>query len=171
MAAMNKKETRRVARKYFGDKSVSDIPESELEDVEVRTKKTLSAMLSLRLEEAYVVKLKNLAALQGVGISTMARHLLEQCLDHPGNQFFLQAMQDAKVKEAVEEIANGSFGKAPVFYIVSQNDLEHVGKLMNEAATRMVLSSLKDKLVTVSPTENKELYEKLGELEGSGSAK
>ena len=89
---MNNTNNREEAAEYWATNEITAENSSEVsEDVLVR--KPLSAMLSLRLSDEDLTKLKLAAAAQGVGVTTMARMLLHQCLANPGMQPIPQALQ------------------------------------------------------------------------------
>ena len=89
MSQTNEK-SREEAAEYWSTHDITEENSSEVsEDIHVR--KPLSAMLSLRLSDDDLSKLKLAATAQGVGVTTMARMLLHQCLANPGQQLMWQA--------------------------------------------------------------------------------
>ena len=80
MTDTNKKSRRRQEAEYW---DTHGIDEDTAEEVEVEVRKPLSEILSVRLDSDDMGKLKLLSNAQRVGITTMARMLLHQCLENP----------------------------------------------------------------------------------------
>ena len=81
--AQTKEMSRSEAAEYWATHDITEENSSEMsEDIHVR--KPLTAMLSLRLSDEDLSKPKLAAAAQGVGVTTMARMMLHQCLVTPG---------------------------------------------------------------------------------------
>ena len=68
------------AREYWDSHGIDEESPGD-EEVEVQTSKNLSTILSLRMDREHIDKLKLAAKEQGVGVTTMARMLLNQALD------------------------------------------------------------------------------------------
>ena len=90
MTATDRTRGREEAAEYWATHDITEENSSEVsEGIQVR--KPLSAVLSLRLSDEDLSKLKLAAAAQGVGVTTMARMLLHQCLANPGQQLLWQS--------------------------------------------------------------------------------
>lgn len=90
------KMSREEAAEYWAANEITAENSSEVpEDILVR--KPLSAMLSLRLSDEDLTKLKLVAAAQGVGVTTMARMMLHQCLANPELQLMWQVLQNREL--------------------------------------------------------------------------
>lgn len=101
--------SRREAAQHF---DAHGIDEFEGEEVEVQAKRPLSTVLSLRLDDEHLGKLRLLAKAQGIGVTTMARRLLQQGLDRPGSEFLFEALEDPQVRRALNEALEAAFGIA-----------------------------------------------------------
>ena len=83
MTTTNKTSRREEASEYWATHDITEENSSEVsEGIQVR--KPLSGVLSLRLSDDDLSKLKLAAAAQGVGVTTMARMLLHQRLANTG---------------------------------------------------------------------------------------
>ena len=76
---MKKKMTRKEAREWFDNHSITEA--NDLEEVEVKVKEPLTLILSLRIDEEHRRKLSEAALAQNVGITQLARQLLYHALD------------------------------------------------------------------------------------------
>jgi hypothetical protein len=84
MTHTDKSQRRKEAADYWDSHGIDEDVIDVQGHVEVR--KPLSAMLSLRLDEDDLTKLKLVAKARGVGVTTMARELLHQRLENPENR-------------------------------------------------------------------------------------
>ena len=73
---------REAAAKFWDSHDVTAENSEEITEV-IHIRKPLSAMISLRLSDDDLSKLKLVARAQGVGVTTMARMLLHRCLENP----------------------------------------------------------------------------------------
>ena len=80
------------AREYWATHGIGEESPGD-EEVEVRTSKSLSTILSLRMDSEHINRLKALAKEEGVGVTTMARMLLNRALDQPEKQSRWEAME------------------------------------------------------------------------------
>jgi predicted DNA binding CopG/RHH family protein len=103
MIQKDKIRRREEAAKFWDSHDVTAENSEEITE-EIQVRKPLSAMISLRLSDDDLSKLKLVARAQGVGVTTMARMLLHQCLENPGSQLMLQALQTKEVQEGLTEI-------------------------------------------------------------------
>ena len=166
MSAMNNTNSREEAAEYWGANEVTAENSSEVsEDVLVR--KPLSAMLSLRLSDEDLSKLKLAAAAQGVGVTTMARMLLHQCLDNPQLQLMWHGLQKREVGKGfslVKEDATAPYGDGDTeFLVLSKADLERVNRVLPQAVAGLLLSGLMEQSISVTASQG-EVFDKLREL-------
>ena len=137
------------------------------ESLEVR--KPLSAMLSLRLEADDLSKLKLIAKTQGIGVTTMARMLLHQCLEDPKNQLVLQALRSEPVRAQMVEIMEEA--KIPPgdgdleFLVLSVNHLNQIDQLVTRVALRLFVEGLKEQAVFITSNNHVGLFDKIKELQ------
>ena len=87
------KMNRENERKYWDSHGVDEY-EHVGEKVEVEVKRPLRVILSIRVDEAHMSKLKIVATASGVGVTTLARKLRVQALEEPGSQLGLEAAED-----------------------------------------------------------------------------
>ena len=85
--------SRKEAREYWDSHGIDEESPGD-EEVEVRTSKNLSTILSIRMDRDHIDRLKALATEQGIGVTTMARMLLNRAVDQPGEQSLLEALGD-----------------------------------------------------------------------------
>ncbi len=164
MTEKSKPLDRREAAEYWDTHSVDEV---ESEEVEIEVKKPLSAVLTVRLDPDHLKKLKLLARAQGIGVTTMARHILEQALERPGSQLVLQALQDAGVKRAVSSVLAQSQippdTEEPVYYILSRESLEHIGRMVYDTAHQLLMEGIREKAAAVTEKQG-ELYDRVREM-------
>ena len=105
MTQKNRAQRRREAAQYWDSHDVTEGAANDDdvgEPIEVR--KPLSAMLTLRLHDDDLAKLKLVAKTQGVGLTTMARILLHRSLEDPKNQAAsLQPLSEVRLREIVRD--------------------------------------------------------------------
>ena len=166
MAPINKTSRREEAGEYWATHDVTAENSSEVsEDIHVR--KPLSAMLSLRLSDEDLSKLKLIATAQGVGVTTMARMLLHQCLENPGSQLVLQALRSDLVKAGLAEILDDA--KVPPgegvteFLVLSKAHLEQIHQMVVQTTLRLLDEGLREQSVSITPSKG-ELFDRLREL-------
>jgi hypothetical protein len=167
MSNSRKYRDREKDRRIFEQTSIEDIPG---EEVEVEVAPTLSAMLSLRLDQEHFDKLKLLARAQDTGVTTLARKILQHALDNPGQQLFMKAMESDGIKEQIalmmDQASVPPSVAKPDFLVIPMAELERITSMMQESAQQMWLSALQSKGVKVTPDQH-DLHEKLKELEVS----
>jgi hypothetical protein len=129
--------------------------------VDIEVKQPLKTILSLRLEDQHLAKLKALARTQRTGITTLARNLLSDALDHAGGQL----MPRHALPRVAEEPGPYAAGE-PAYYILSRRELEHAATLSNEAVLRVLLEAIQTKAVAVTK-QSPELFKKAQELEAA----
>ena len=166
MSAMNKTNSREEAAEYWAANEVTAENSSEVsEDILVR--KPLSAMISLRLSDEDLTRLKSAAAAQGVGVTTMARILLHQCLDNPRLQLMWHGLQKREVEEGlslVMEDARAPYGDGDTeFLVLSKADLERVNRVLSQAVAGLLFSGLMEQSISVTASQG-EVFDKLREL-------
>ena len=166
MAENDRRRRREEAAEFWASNEVTEENSVEVTE-EVVVRKPLSATLSLRISDEDLANLKLVAAAQGVGITTMARILLQKVLQNPGHQLMLQALQTEEVEEELTEIIKET--KIPQgngeteFLVLSRGHLKRIGMTLTEAAFRLLFESLAGQSIPVTPREG-ELYEQLREL-------
>lgn len=77
MTESGKKRSRKEEAEYWETHTIDEV---EGEEVEIVVRKPLSSVFSIRLNPEDVKQLREMASAQGVGVTTMARMLLRQCL-------------------------------------------------------------------------------------------
>ena len=168
MKETEKLQQRRKAAEYWSNHGIGEQIE-DAEEVSVEVRKPLTAMLSVRLDGDDLSKLKLLARANQIGVTTMTRMLLHQCLEEPSNQLMLQALRTEGVRKGISEILEET--KIPPgdgdaeFFVLSTHDLDEIGRLVNETALRLFVEALREQSRTVTH-QLPELYKQLRELEG-----
>ena len=172
MAQTNEK-SREEAAEYWATHDVTEENSSEVsEDIHVR--RPLSAMLSLRLSDDDLSKLKLAAAAQGVGVTTMARMMLHQCLADPGQQLMWQSLQTREVEEELSQVlgsARSPQGDGDTeFLVLSKADLERINSILTQAVAGLLFNGLIRQSVSVTASQG-EVFDRLQELNPPGAAK
>ena len=166
MAQHDRRMSREEAAKFWAENEITD-ENSEQVTEEIHVRKPLSAMISLRLSDDDLSKLKLVAQAQGVGVTTMARMLIHQCLENPGSQLMLQALQTREVQEGITEILEDAKippgEAAPEFLVLSKAHLEQINNTVIQSTIRLLFEGLKGQSVSVTPSEG-ELFDRLREL-------
>ena len=166
MAQHDRRMSREEAAKFWAENEIND-ENSEQVTEEIHVRKPLSAMISLRLSDDDLSKLKLVAQAQGVGVTTMARMLIHQCLENPGSQLMLQALQTREVQEGISEILEDAKvppgEAAPEFLVLSKAHLEQINNTVIQSTIRLLFEGLRGQSVSVTPNEG-ELFDKLREL-------
>ena len=166
MAENDRRRRREEAAEFWASNEVTEANSVEVTE-EVVVRKPLSATLSLRISDEDLANLKLVAAAQGVGITTMARILLQKVLRNPGQQLMLQALRTKEVEEGVTDIIEEA--KIPKsdgeteFLVLSRTHLERISMTLTEVALGSLLESLAGQSISVTPREG-QLYEHLRKL-------
>ena len=171
MAQTNEK-SRSEAAEYWATHDITEENSSEVsEDIHVR--KPLSAMLSLRLSDDDLSKLKLAAAAQGVGVTIMARMMLHQCLANPGQQLVWQALQTREVGEELAQVLTDA--RTPhasgdtEFLVLSKEHLERINRTLTPAVAGLLFNGLMEQSISVTASQG-EVFDRLRELNPSGAA-
>ena len=90
--------TREEAREYFDKHSLADQMPDERLGAEVKA--PLSTVLSLRISDEHAAKLKAMARGRKIGMTTLARQLLEQALESPDEP----VLSSAQVEHIAEQV-------------------------------------------------------------------
>ena len=94
--------------------------------------------------------------------------LLHQCLENPKNQLVLQALRSDGVRSEIAEILEDAKippgDGEPDFLVLSKAQLDNIGTLVHQVASRMLVEALTEQSVTVGQ-DRRDLYEKIRELE------
>ena len=166
MAQHDRRMSREEAAKFWAENEITDENSEEITE-EIHVRKPLSSMISLRLSDDDLSKLKLVAQAQRVGVTTMARMLIHQCLENPGSQLMLQALQTREVQEGITEILEDAKippGEAdPEFLVLSKAHLEQINNTVVQSTIRLLFEGLKGQSVSVTPSEG-ELFDMLREL-------
>ena len=101
------------------------------EEVAVEVKKPLSVILSLRLDSEQIHRLKEVAARHHMGITTMARMLLNQALEEPLPQ---SGAPDSRQSVSTSGVAEDRIEVSGVDYITLS--IEKVRELAQEMAVQ-----------------------------------
>ena len=168
-----KNETsREEAAEYWAVNEVTAENSSEVSE-DILARKPLSAMLSLRLSDEDLSKLKLVAAAQGVGVTTMARMLLHQCLVNPGLQLMWQAVQKREVEEGLVQVLEDA--KIPQgegdteFLVLSKAHLERINRILTQAVVGLLFNGLLEQSISVTASQG-EVFDRLRELSPSSIA-
>ena len=126
-------------------------------------------MLSFRLDEADLVKLKLIAKTQGVGVTTMARLLLHQFLENPKNQLVPQALRSEPARGKIAETPDGpeisSEGSdSEEFLVLSMQCLRQIDQLVTQNANRLFTESIRQQAISITPSQP-ELFDKIKGLQ------
>ena len=166
MAQHDRRMSREEAAKFWAENEITDENSEEITE-EIQVRKPLSSMISLRLSDDDLSKLKLVAQAQGVGVTTMARMLLHRCLENPGSQLMLQALQTKEVQEGLTEILEDAKvppgEAAPEFLVLSKAHLEQINNTAIQSTIRLLFEDLRGQSVSVTPSEG-ELFDMLREL-------
>ena len=104
MTQESRAQRRRDAAEYWDSHDINEGVASDDVQGPIEVHKPLSAMLSLRLDDDDLAKLKLVAKARGVGLTTMARKLLHQCLEDPNNQAASpEPLSEARVREIMRD--------------------------------------------------------------------
>ena len=142
------------AREYW-DKHGIDEESPGDEEVEVRTSKNLSTILSLRMDREHINRLKRRAKEEGVGVTTMARVLLNRALDRPEKQSRWEAV-GAWTAQAPTRDNTG-------FWVLPASRMEHFGSMVGEATHHLCTEALRKQAFVVGQEDAEALF-KLHEL-------
>ena len=166
MAQHDRRMSREEAARFWAENEITD-ENSEQVTEEIQVRKPLSSMISLRLSDDDLSKLKLVARAQGIGVTTMARMLLHQTLENPGSQLMLQALQSKEVQEGLTEILEDAKippgEAAPEFLVLSKAHLEQINNTVIQSTIRLLFEGLRGQSVSVTPSEG-ELFDRLREL-------
>ena len=158
MAQHDRRMSREEAAKFWAENEITE---------EIQVRKPLSSMISLRLSDDDLSKLKLVARAQGVGVTTMARMLLHRGLENPGSQLILQALQTKEVQDGLTEILDDAKippgEAAPEFLVLSKAHLEQINNTAIQSTIRLLFEYLRGQSVSVTPSEG-ELFDMLREL-------
>ncbi len=137
------------AAEYFATHEMGEADENT-EEVEFEVKRPLSAVLSIRLDQEHLKKLKQLARAQEVGVTTLARRLLTKALDNPGAQLFMRAMDDAAVKDVLARTFDPdpealTHFDGPMYTIISKEGLRAVGWNLGQHMARLMVQTVLEK--------------------------
>ena len=138
------------AREYWDSHGIDEESPGD-EEVEVRTSKNLSTILSLRMDREHIDKLKVLAAAQGVGVTTMARMLLNRAVDQPTEQSPLEAIKGWMAEMPTRDNAG--------FLVLPASRMEHFGSMVGEATQRLWMEALRKQAFTVGHEHAHALFE------------
>ena len=165
MAQTNEK-SRLEAAAYWATHDITEENSSEApEDIHVR--KPLSAMISLRLSDEDLTRLKLVAAAQGVGVTTMARMLLHQCLTNPGSQRTRHAIHSKEIEDGLAqvlkdaEIPQGDCDTE--FLVLSKAHLERINTTLTQAVAGLLFDDLMEQSISVTASQG-EVFDRLREL-------
>ena len=166
MAQGDKIRRREETAEFWDTHSVTAENSDEVsEDIQIR--RPLSATLSLRISDDDLTKLKLIATAQGIGVTTMARMLLHQCLENPGSQLVLQALRSetlqAELVEILEEAKIPPGEGVPEFLVLSKAHLELMNQMVVRTALRLLAEGLKEQSVSITPSQG-DLFNRLREL-------
>ena len=138
------------AREYWDSHGIDEeLPGDE--EVEVRTSKNLSTILSLRMDREHIERLKLLAKEQGVGVTTMARILLNRAVDQPEKQSPLEAIKGWMAEMPTRDNAG--------FLVLPASRMEHFGSMVGEATHQLWMEALRKQAFLVSHEDAHALFE------------
>ena len=145
------------AREYWDSHGIDEESPGD-DEVEVRTSKNLSTILSLRMDREHIERLKLLAKEQGVGVTTMARILLNRALDRPTEQSPLEA-----IKGWMAEMPTRDNAESAEFYVLPASHAEQLGALISQTAQELFMEAFWKQAFLVQRTDADALF-KLREL-------
>ena len=157
---------REEAAEYWSGHEATDLNSQEVTE-SIRVRKPLSAMISVRLSDEDLSRLKNFARTHDVGVTTMARMLLHQGLEDPVGQLMFQALRSEVIQSEIAEIVEDAKvppGEGePEFLVLSKAHLEQMYDMVSKAALRLMTDGLEAQSITVTRSQG-EIYNKLSEL-------
>ncbi len=165
MTEKSKAQRRREAAEYWDTHGIDEgVTDDDVEEAfEVR--KPLAAMLTFRLDEDDLAKLKLIAETRNVGITTMARMLLHQSLTSSKNRLVSEGLRSEPVGEQTATIPEDAEPDGLPEYLVLRTDqIKQIDHLVKQNTIRLFLDGLREQAITVTP-EQAELFDKLKELE------
>ena len=165
MTHYDRTQRREQAAEFWDSHGIDEAVDDDAE-VHVQVRKPLSAMLSLRLAQDDLDKLRLIARNQGVGQTTMARMLLHQSLEDPQEPSILPAVRPDEVAEVMNE-AKTPLGDGDVeFLVLSRHDLNRIDQMVTNHAFRLWVEGLRRKAVSITP-RHEELFDRIKELQPS----
>ena len=138
-------DRRNKAKEYWDTHAIDE----EGEETDVEVKRPLSAVLSLRLDPRHLDKLKSLARAQDIGVTTMARKLLQQAVDNADKKTAPRPLGDETFQTAMESVLKEA--KVPpgdeeaTYCMLSKETIEHI-----EHTARVLLEALQETSTTVT---------------------
>ncbi len=170
MNEMGRAGDRRAAAEYWDEHGIDDVLPEDVE-VDIEVKKPLSAVISVRMDPGHVEKLRRLARDRSLGMTTMARKIIEQELDESGrgvgHQPFSEAWARDTVAGAIAETREPYEPGGPAHFMLSNEDIESVARMLQDAVGRLVVTVLRERSAAVTGDAG-EIYERLHEIEKSG---
>ncbi len=149
------------AREYWDSHGIDEESPGD-EEVEVQTSKNLSTILSLRMDREHIDKLKLAAKEQGVGVTTMARMLLNQALDQEIERSWRQSFLN--LAETIEaRSVEMSTRENAEFYVLPVSRAEQFCSMVGEATQRLCKEALRTQACLVGH-ENEAVLPQLREL-------
>ena len=145
------------AREYWDSHGIDEESPGD-EEVEVRASKNLSTILSIRMDREHIDRLKQLAKQQGIGVTTMARMLLNQALGQAGDRAGRQSPRsgaEAILARMVQTSAEDKDG----FLVFPASSAEQFGTLVSQTAQQAFLEAFWKQGFTVGHEHAHALFE------------
>ena len=142
--------SRAEAREYWDSHGIDEESPGD-EEVEVRASKNLSTILSLRMDREHIHRLKGLAKEEGVGVTTLARMLLNQALDQPRKKSLLEAIEAWTAETAA--------GDNDGFLVFPASSAEQFGALVSQTAQQAFLEAFSKQGFAVAHEHAHALFE------------
>ena len=166
MAQSDKIRRREEAAEFWNSHEVTfDNSQEVTESIQVR--RPLTAMISIRLSDDDLSKLKMIARAQDVGVTTMARMLLHQCIDDPAKQLMPQALQTKQINEELSDVLDDAkvpLGEGPPeFLVLSKAHLDRISQVVTQTAIQLLSEGLREQSVSITPSQG-EIFDKLSEM-------
>jgi hypothetical protein len=125
-------------------------------------------MLTLRLDQSDLAKLKSIANAQGIGVTTMARKLLHERLQGASNQRARQTRRSepvgGNIAETLEDAKASSEDTDLGFLVLSIDRLNQIDDIVSQHAFRLFVDGLKEQAVSITPSQV-ELFDKIKDLQ------
>ena len=141
------------AREYWDSHGIDEESPGD-EEVEVRASKNLSTILSIRMDREHINRLKQLAKEEGVGVTTMARMLLNQALGQAGRQ-----SPRSGAEAILARMVQTSAGDKDGFLVFPASSAEQFGALVSQTAQQAFLEAFWKQGFTVGHEHAHALFE------------
>lgn len=136
------RQRRKEAAEYW---STHPITEGEREEVviDVDAKKPLSVVLSIRLDDEHLARLKGLAKQQDVGVTTLARRLLRDSLVERERPPMPNADRLSSIVGRIGEAKGRDYGDGEnTYYVLSRAQLRRIEERLADASRKTLADAI-----------------------------